>query len=170
MDDHGIMACTENEYFSYNPPTSSDRRSIGSFNSIFELNDPNISTCFTNISPGQYLLNGPHVGVTTSLEGTSQRAPIMFTSPPLNFVYSHPYLIVLVKDYMQIYSFFPTFISPIISVFANTIFEIFVKIKLCQPYVKKYNASSSSSVTITIPGAEAADADRRRILWWHCTA
>ncbi|CAF1300158.1 unnamed protein product [Adineta steineri] len=59
-------------------------------------------------------------------------------------------------------SFFPSFISPIISVFANTIFEIFVKIKLCQPYVKKYNASSSSSVTITIPGAEAADADRRR--------
>ncbi|CAF1339166.1 unnamed protein product [Adineta steineri] len=105
MDDHGIMACTENEYFSYNPPTSSDRRSIGSFNSIFELNDPNISTCFTNISPGQYLLNGPHVGVTTSLEGTSQRAPIMFTSPPLNFIYSHPYLIVLVKDYIQIYSY-----------------------------------------------------------------
>ncbi|CAF3649151.1 unnamed protein product [Rotaria sp. Silwood1] len=59
-------------------------------------------------------------------------------------------------------SFFPSPISPIISLFANTIFEIFVKLKLCKPFVKKYNVSSSSSITVTIPGAEAADADRRR--------
>ncbi|CAF3157790.1 unnamed protein product, partial [Rotaria sp. Silwood2] len=59
-------------------------------------------------------------------------------------------------------SFFPPPISPIISVFANTIFAIFVKIKLCKPFVKKYNVASSSNITITIPGAEAADADRRR--------
>jgi len=62
------------------------------------------------------------------------------------------------------FSFFPSPISPIISVFANTIFEIFVKIKLCKPYVKKYNAASSSNITITIPGPEAADADRRRFV------
>ncbi|CAF0796372.1 unnamed protein product [Rotaria sordida] len=59
-------------------------------------------------------------------------------------------------------SFFPSPISPIISLFANTIFEIFVKLKLCKPFVKKYNVSSPSSITITIPGPEAADADRRR--------
>ena len=62
----------------------------------------------------------------------------------------------------EIFSFFPSPISPIISVFANTIFEILVKIKLCKPYVKKYNVASPSSITITIPGPEAADADRRR--------
>jgi hypothetical protein len=62
------------------------------------------------------------------------------------------------------FSFFPPPISPVISVLANTIFEIFVKIKLCKPFVKKYNVASSSSITITIPGAEAADADRRRFV------
>jgi hypothetical protein len=61
-------------------------------------------------------------------------------------------------------SFFPSPISPIISVFANTIFEIFVKIKLCKPFVKKYNVASSSNITITIPGPDAADADRRRFV------
>ncbi|CAF1135946.1 unnamed protein product [Adineta steineri] len=59
-------------------------------------------------------------------------------------------------------SFFPSPISPVISVFANTIFEIFVQLKLCKPFVKKSNVLSSSSLTITIPGPEAADADRRR--------
>ncbi|CAF1163854.1 unnamed protein product [Rotaria sordida] len=59
-------------------------------------------------------------------------------------------------------SFFPPPISPIISIFANTIFAIFVKIKLCKPFVKKYNVASPSNITITIPGVEAVDADRRR--------
>ncbi|UJR21963.1 hypothetical protein I4U23_025031 [Adineta vaga] len=59
-------------------------------------------------------------------------------------------------------SFFPPLIAPVISVFANTIFEIFVKLRLCQPYVKKNNVMSTSSLTITIPGADAVDADRRR--------
>jgi hypothetical protein len=62
------------------------------------------------------------------------------------------------------FSFFPPPISPIISVFANTIFEILVKIKLCKPYVKKHNIGLSSNITITIPGPEAADADRRRFV------
>ncbi|CAF1972951.1 unnamed protein product [Rotaria magnacalcarata] len=59
-------------------------------------------------------------------------------------------------------NFFPPPLSPIISVLANTIFEILVKMKLCKPFIKKYNVASSSSITINIPGAEAADTDRRR--------
>jgi hypothetical protein len=39
-----------------------------------------------------------------------------------------------------------------------------VKIKLCKPFLKKYNVAAPSSITITIPGPEAADADRRRFL------
>jgi len=50
MDDRGILACTENEYFSYVTSTVNDRRSIGTFNSILKLDDPNTRTCFTNIS------------------------------------------------------------------------------------------------------------------------
>jgi len=55
-------------------------------------------------------------------------------------------------------------ISPIISLFANTIFELFVKIKLCKPFIKKYNVSATNNIIITIPGPEAADADRRRFV------
>ena len=51
MDDRGILACTEAEYFAYNPSSGADRRSIDSFISIFKLDDPSIPTCFTNISP-----------------------------------------------------------------------------------------------------------------------
>ncbi|CAF0756152.1 unnamed protein product [Adineta ricciae] len=59
-------------------------------------------------------------------------------------------------------SFFPSPIAPIISILANTIFGLFVQLKLCKPFVKKYNVASSSGLTITIPGPDAADADRRR--------
>jgi hypothetical protein len=51
MDDRGIIACSETEYFAYDLPTNHDRRSMGAFNSIFKLDDPNISTCLTNITP-----------------------------------------------------------------------------------------------------------------------
>ena len=51
MDDHGIIACSETEYFSYDSSNNNDRRSTGFFKSIFKLADPNIPTCFTNISP-----------------------------------------------------------------------------------------------------------------------
>ncbi len=50
MDDRGIIACSETEYFAYERPTSNDRRSIGSFNSLFKLDDPNTSTFITNIT------------------------------------------------------------------------------------------------------------------------
>ncbi len=73
-------------------------------------------------------------------------------------------MILIVLSHMNSFSFFPSIISPIISIFANTIFELFVKIKLCKPFAKKYNVASSSSITITIPGPEAADADRRRFV------
>jgi len=51
MEDRGIMACSETEYFAYDLSPSNDRRSMRSFNSIFKLDDPNTPTCFTNISP-----------------------------------------------------------------------------------------------------------------------
>ena len=54
---------------------------------------------------GQYLLNGPSVGVTTSLQGISQRAPMMFINSPMNFIYSHPYLIAIVRDSIHVYRY-----------------------------------------------------------------
>jgi hypothetical protein len=51
MDDRGIIACSETEYFSYDTSNNNDRRSVGLFKSIFKLDDLNTPTCFTNISP-----------------------------------------------------------------------------------------------------------------------
>ncbi len=35
----------------------------------------------------------------------SQRAPLMFVHSPMNFIYSHPYLIVIVRDNIHIYRY-----------------------------------------------------------------
>lgn len=51
MDEHGILACSETNYFSYIPSTNTDRRSTGSLQTIFTLNNSNIPACFTNIIP-----------------------------------------------------------------------------------------------------------------------
>ena len=45
------------------------------------------------------------MGVTTSLQGSSQRAPMMFINPPMNFIYSHPYLIATMRDSIYVYSY-----------------------------------------------------------------
>lgn len=55
MDHFGIIGCSESEYFSYDSTSSNDRRSTGSFQSIFKLDDPNTTPCFTNISPVRIL-------------------------------------------------------------------------------------------------------------------
>ncbi|CAF4014251.1 unnamed protein product [Rotaria magnacalcarata] len=105
MDEFGVLACSKTTYFAYKSNLNSDRRSTDSLQTIFTLQDPSIMACFTTITPGEYLLNGPNIGITTTLAGTSERAPIMFITQPNDFIYSHPYLIVLVKDYIHIYSY-----------------------------------------------------------------
>ncbi|CAF0816535.1 unnamed protein product [Rotaria sordida] len=105
IDECGILACSKTAYFAYRPTMNNDRRSTGSLQTIFTLQDPSIVACFTFIKPGEYLLSGPNIGITTTLEGTSQRTPIMFISQPNDFIYSHPYLLVRVKDYIHIYSY-----------------------------------------------------------------
>jgi hypothetical protein len=51
MDECGILACSETNYFAYIPTTNNDRRSAGSLQTIFTLDDPSIPACFTNITP-----------------------------------------------------------------------------------------------------------------------
>ncbi|CAF1135967.1 unnamed protein product [Adineta steineri] len=105
MDEYGILACSETKYFAYILDINNGRLSISSSQIIFTLHDSSIPSYCTNITSGEYLINGPNIGITTTLEGTSQRAPIMFTSQPNMFIYSHPYLIAVVNDYIHIYSY-----------------------------------------------------------------
>lgn len=59
-------------------------------------------------------------------------------------------------------SFFPSQLQPIVSIFANTIFFALVKIKVCKKPQRKYDVSSPSTITITLPGTDPHDAERRR--------
>ncbi|XP_076351805.1 transmembrane protein 115 [Tachypleus tridentatus] len=60
-------------------------------------------------------------------------------------------------------SFFPNVLQPPIAVVSNAVFEFLVKIKLCKKPIRKYNmGSSSSSITVNLPGTDPQDAERRR--------
>ncbi|KAG8179511.1 hypothetical protein JTE90_005260 [Oedothorax gibbosus] len=59
-------------------------------------------------------------------------------------------------------SFFPNVLQPPLIVLSNVIFGFFVYVKLCKKPLRKYNIASSTSVTLTIPGSESNDAERRR--------
>ncbi|XP_054721370.1 transmembrane protein 115-like [Uloborus diversus] len=59
-------------------------------------------------------------------------------------------------------SFFPNVIQPPLIVLGNAVFEFLVYIRLCKKPLRKYNLASSSSISVTIPGTEPHDAERRR--------
>ncbi|XP_035221827.1 uncharacterized protein LOC118194739 [Stegodyphus dumicola] len=60
------------------------------------------------------------------------------------------------------FSFFPNVMQAPLIVIGNAVFECLVYIKICKKPHRKYNVASSSSVTLTIPGTEPHDAERRR--------
>ncbi|XP_071960562.1 transmembrane protein 115-like [Antedon mediterranea] len=67
-------------------------------------------------------------------------------------------------DHFSFASFFPEIIRPPIAVFSNTVHGFLVKIKVCKKQVRKYDVGAPSAITITLPGTDPADAERRRQL------
>ncbi|CAG5120425.1 unnamed protein product [Candidula unifasciata] len=67
-------------------------------------------------------------------------------------------------DNFSFASFFPSQLQPLIAVFANTIFSGLVKLKLCKKPQRRYDVSSSTTITVTLPGTEPRDAERRKQL------
>ncbi|XP_074646590.1 transmembrane protein 115-like [Tubulanus polymorphus] len=61
-------------------------------------------------------------------------------------------------------SFFPELIRTPIAVLSNTIFSFFVKIKVCKKPQRKYDVSSPSTITVSLPGTDPQDSERRRQL------
>ncbi|XP_071081810.1 transmembrane protein 115-like [Haliotis cracherodii] len=59
-------------------------------------------------------------------------------------------------------SFFPRQVQPLIAILSNTIFMGLVKIKLCKKPQRRYDVSSPSTITISLPGTDPQDAERRR--------
>ncbi|KAL4216330.1 hypothetical protein ACF0H5_024057 [Mactra antiquata] len=61
-------------------------------------------------------------------------------------------------------SFFPSQVQPVISIMSNSIFAIFVKVKICKKPQRHYDVSSPTTITITLPGTDPQDAERRKNL------
>lgn len=67
-------------------------------------------------------------------------------------------------DTFSFASFFPSQFQPLIAVISNSIFAGLVKIKLCKKPQRRYDVSSPTTVTVTLPGTEPHDAERRKQL------
>eukprot|EP00118_Oscarella_pearsei_P008465 m.43721 g.43721 ORF g.43721 m.43721 type:complete len:377 (+) comp33470_c0_seq3:30-1160(+) len=59
-------------------------------------------------------------------------------------------------------TFFPEKIQPCLQTIGNPLYTLAVSLKLCPKKVRTVDVGSLSSVTISLPGMEKADADRRR--------
>ncbi len=60
------------------------------------------------------------------------------------------------------FSFFPDALQPIVAVMCNTIFSFLVKVKICRKPQRKYDVSSEHTITVSLPGTDPQDAERRR--------
>ncbi|XP_071443609.1 transmembrane protein 115-like isoform X1 [Hetaerina americana] len=59
-------------------------------------------------------------------------------------------------------SFFPNVLQPPIAVVSNTIYGSLVKVGVCSRPVRKYNAGAPTAITISLPGIDPHDMERRR--------
>jgi len=57
---------------------------------------------------------------------------------------------------------FPNVLQPGVSVISNTVYSMLVKCKICKKQVRRYDVGAPSGITISLPGAESQDAERRR--------
>lgn len=61
-------------------------------------------------------------------------------------------------------SFFPSQLQPIVAILSNSVFNALVKIKVCKKPQRRYDVSSPTTITVTLPGTEPHDAERRKQL------
>ncbi|XP_030640880.1 transmembrane protein 115 [Chanos chanos] len=68
------------------------------------------------------------------------------------------------SDHFAFASFFPEALQPAVGFGAGLIHSILVKMKVCRKMVKRYDVGAPSSITISLPGTDPQDAERRRQL------
>jgi len=57
---------------------------------------------------------------------------------------------------------FPNVLQPPVAVLSNTVFSLLVRCKVCKKPVRRYDVGAPTGITISLPGAESQDAERRR--------
>merc|ERR1712002_749859 len=66
------------------------------------------------------------------------------------------------NDTFEAATLFPPVVRPIISLVSAALFKVAVSIGLCKLPVRTYDVGGPSSITISLPGSDPADAERRR--------
>jgi len=56
------------------------------------------------------------------------------------------------------------FSRPTVTVLSGVLYGVLVKIGLCKNPVRTYDVGGPSSITISLPGSDPADAERRRYM------
>ncbi|NWU12455.1 TM115 protein, partial [Cephalopterus ornatus] len=68
------------------------------------------------------------------------------------------------SDHFAFATFFPEILQPVVGLVANLVHGILVKVRVCRKTVKRYDVGAPSSITISLPGTDPQDAERRRQL------
>ncbi|NXK56965.1 TM115 protein, partial [Chauna torquata] len=68
------------------------------------------------------------------------------------------------SDHFAFATFFPEILQPVVGLVANLVHGLLVKVKVCRKTVKRYDVGAPSSITISLPGTDPQDAERRRQL------
>ncbi|XP_029455391.1 transmembrane protein 115 [Rhinatrema bivittatum] len=68
------------------------------------------------------------------------------------------------SDHFAFATFFPEILQPVVGLVASLVHQILVKVKICRKTVKRYDVGAPSSITISLPGTDPQDAERRRQL------
>ncbi|KAL8567482.1 hypothetical protein ACOMHN_010073 [Nucella lapillus] len=59
-------------------------------------------------------------------------------------------------------SFFPGQLQPVVGLVSNTVFSFLVRVKVCRRPQRHYDFGSPTTITVTLPGVEPHDAERRK--------
>ncbi|CAL8259839.1 unnamed protein product [Gadus morhua 'NCC'] len=68
------------------------------------------------------------------------------------------------SDHFAFASFFPEVLQPAVGLLAGLVHAMLVKARVCRKMVKRYDVGAPSSITISLPGTDPQDAERRRQL------
>ncbi|MBN3316801.1 TM115 protein, partial [Atractosteus spatula] len=68
------------------------------------------------------------------------------------------------SDHFAFASFFPEILQPAVGLVAGVVHGLLVRLRVCRKTVKRYDVGAPSSITISLPGTDPQDAERRRQL------
>lgn len=60
------------------------------------------------------------------------------------------------------FSFFPSPFQAPVALISGIMYKIALRFKICKPTIRRFDVRQLQSVTVTLPGMDASDAERRK--------